>query len=73
MAFHILPFNETETLESASSYLKKTLGFREIHIESAEESMSKADELEGKDGFDRKNVEAAEPGAPSFAFYKVTV
>ncbi|KAL9934387.1 hypothetical protein V8E36_006843 [Tilletia maclaganii] len=68
----LLPFNETETLQAASSYLKRTLGFREVHLESAEESLAKADELEGKDGFDRKVVEAAEPGAPSFAFYNVS-
>ncbi|KAK0526349.1 cytosolic leucyl tRNA synthetase [Tilletia horrida] len=68
----LLPFNETETLEQASSYLKRTLGFRAIHLESAEDSLAKADELEGKDGFDRKIVEAAEPGSPSFAFYNVS-
>ncbi|CAD6919504.1 unnamed protein product, partial [Tilletia controversa] len=57
----------------ASSYLRKTLGFRAVHIESAEESLANADQLEGKDGFDRKNVESAEPGAPSFAFCNVSV
>ncbi|KAK0557446.1 cytosolic leucyl tRNA synthetase [Tilletia horrida] len=67
----MLPFNEIETLQAASSYIKRTMGFREIHIESAEDALSKADELEGKDGFDRKIVEAAEPGTPSFTFYNV--
>ncbi|PWN51813.1 leucyl-tRNA synthetase [Violaceomyces palustris] len=67
----LLPFNESDTLKAGSSYLKKTLNFREVHIESAEESIAKTSELEGKNGFDVKIVELAEPGTPSFAFYNV--
>ena len=67
----LLPFNESETLKAASGYLRKSLNFRAVHIESAEEAISRAAELEGKDGFDAKIVELAEPGMPSFAFYNV--
>ena len=36
MAFNRqLPFDETETLKASSGYLKKTLNFRDVHIESA--------------------------------------
>ncbi|WFD36560.1 leucine--tRNA ligase [Malassezia cuniculi] len=58
-----LPFNETETLNAASGYLKKTLGFRTVHVQSASEALARADELQGKLGFDRTQVEGAEPGA----------
>ena len=72
MAFNReLPFPEADTLRAASSYLKKTLGFRAVHIESASDALARADELQGKLGFDRTQVEGAEPGAPSFAFYNV--
>ncbi|WFC95607.1 leucine--tRNA ligase [Malassezia brasiliensis] len=72
MAFNRqLPFNEKETLAASSGYLKKTLNFRNVHIESAKEALARADELQGKHGFDRTVVEGAEPGAPSFAFYNV--
>ena len=58
-----LPFHEADTLRAASSYLKKTLGFRTVHVESASEALARADELQGKLGFDRTQVEGAEPGA----------
>lgn len=85
MAFNReLPFHEADTLRDASNYLKKTLHFRDVHIESATDALARAGELEGKHGFDRKSVEGAEPGArtsrvfcivtnlpASFAFYNV--
>lgn len=72
MAFNRqLPFNEKETLAASSGYLKKTLNFRAVHIESAKDALAHADELQGKHGFDRTVVEGAEPGTPSFAFYNV--
>ncbi|EPQ29440.1 uncharacterized protein PFL1_03195 [Pseudozyma flocculosa PF-1] len=60
-----LPFDERQTLEDAKAYLKKTLGFREVHIVDKDEAMAKPDE------FDDKIVEISEPGAPSFAFWNV--
>ena len=72
MAFNRqLPFDETETLKASSGYLKKTLNFRDVHIESAKDALTRADELQGKHGFDKHVVEGAEPGSPSFAFYNV--
>jgi len=72
MAFNRqLPFNEAETLKAASGYLKRTLNFRDVHIESAKDALARADELQGKQGFDKQLVEGAEPGSPSFAFYNV--
>ena len=56
-------------MHGIKGYLAWTMGFQNVFVESVEESMAKADELEGKDGFDRKTLEVAEPGAPSFAFY----
>ncbi|PKI83407.1 leucine--tRNA ligase [Malassezia vespertilionis] len=72
MAFNRqLPFNETQTLQDALGYLKKTLHFSNVHIESATDALKRADDLQGRLGFDRNAVEGAEPGAPSFAFYNV--
>lgn len=72
MAFNRqLPFDELATLQAAAGYLKKTLNFRDVHFENAGEALKKADELQGKLGFDKNQVEGAEPGQPSFAFYNV--
>ena len=72
MAFNRqLPFHEADTLRDASGYLKRTLNFRAVHIESARDALARADELQGKYGFDRTVVEGSEPGSPSFAFYNV--
>jgi len=57
-----LPFDEKAILEAATPYLKRTLNFGQIHILSAEESLAKAEELEGKKGFAKETVEVAEPG-----------
>ncbi|WFD32159.1 leucine--tRNA ligase [Malassezia sp. CBS 17886] len=62
-----LPFNEMDTLNASSGYLKKTLGFRDVHLVKAGEALARADELQGKHGFDRSVVEGAEPGSRRFA------
>ncbi|CAO1623406.1 unnamed protein product [Sympodiomycopsis kandeliae] len=66
-----LLFSEVEALQSAEAYLKRTLNFDQLIIESAEDSLAKADELQGKDGFELKSIENAEPGAPGFAFFNI--
>lgn len=68
----ILPFDEKETLKNGEKYLKRTLGFQEMHLDmTAEEAEAKQEELKGKDGFELKAVENAEPGNPGFAFFNL--
>ncbi|WFD44928.1 leucine--tRNA ligase [Malassezia psittaci] len=72
MAFNRqLPFNEKQTLLASSGYLKKTLHFRAVHIESAKETLANPDKLQTQHGVDKALIEGAEPGIPSFAFYNV--
>ncbi|KDN49221.1 leucyl-tRNA synthetase [Tilletiaria anomala UBC 951] len=65
----LLPFDEVETVQGIKAYLCRTMKFQDLHIESAEDALAKADELEGKKGFELKTLTAAEPGVPSYAFY----
>ncbi|PWZ02057.1 leucyl-tRNA synthetase [Testicularia cyperi] len=60
----LLPFNEIETLRSATGYFKKSLNFKQIHIYDVEDKASYAN-LD----IDPKILETAEPGAPSFTFF----
>lgn len=61
----LLPFDERKSLEDAAAYLKRTLGFQEVQLESAEDALA-AGELQDHD---RRSVEVAEPAAPGFVFY----
>lgn len=67
----VLPFSERDVLTQAETYLKRTLGFHRLYLESAEDALNNIAQWEGKEGFERKTVEAAEPGSPGFAFYNV--
>lgn len=68
----LLPFDERESLLAAGEYLKRTLGFQELYLESAEEALQKVEELQGKDGFELRAVEQAEPASPGFAFFNLS-
>ncbi|CAO1622884.1 unnamed protein product [Parajaminaea phylloscopi] len=67
----VLPFSERDVLTQAETYLKRTLGFQHLYLESADDALANTADWEGKDGFDKKIVEASEPGSPGFAFYNV--
>lgn len=66
----LLPFDERETIEAASTYLKRTIKLQELSILSAEDALAQSDDAQ-QAGFDRRNVEMAEPGSPSFLYYNV--
>lgn len=61
-----LLFDEREVLEAASSYLRRTLNFGQIHFQSAEEAVANSAELEGKEGFTKEMAESAEPGSRKY-------
>jgi leucyl-tRNA synthetase len=63
-----LPFNETETIQEGSAYLKRTLKFGDMILESAEETLANGAENEQAE---RKQIENAQPGSPAFVFYNV--
>ena len=68
LAFNrLLPFNETETIQAGAAYLQRTLKFGQLHLESAEETLSGAQD----DSVDKKVVESAQPGSPAFVFFNV--
>lgn len=66
----LLPFDELATIEAASSYLKRTIKLQELVLLNAEDALAKDDSVQ-EAGFDRRAVEAAEPGQPAFIFYNV--
>lgn len=68
----VLPFSEREVLTQVEPYLKRTLGYSHLYLESAEEALENPAQWQGKEGFDQRAVEQAEPGAPGFTFFNVS-
>lgn len=62
----LLPFDEIETINAASAYLKRTMNLQELQLASAEETIAA-----GRDdaGLDVRALESAEPASPAFVFY----
>ncbi|PWN34453.1 leucyl-tRNA synthetase [Meira miltonrushii] len=66
----LLPFDEIETIQAASSYLKRTINLQELNLISADEVLAKPDGPK-EAGVDPRALENAEPGSPAFVFYNV--
>lgn len=72
-----LTFDETDVLERSLSYLKRTLKYEKIELESTTEALKKAKAFEDpnytpesskpadREGYNVAIIEAAEPGSPA--------
>lgn len=70
-----LTFDERETLKRSIGYLKRTLNYESIELESLEDGLQKVTELKQGDanldqlGYNLSIIESSQPGSPAFVVY----